>query len=146
MFTVFIYPPTQEFYPHRWRNNFIKMLSWICKKNFNQPSPNTMYNLPLCLNIYKLFRKWQRYPNLNKYIIANSWTQMYVCLYHMILLMSFLYFQWNTRAHARWTRRFISHLTILAAVISLSCCSTRKQIYLSHGNIGSCNLPVLLQH
>ena len=22
-----IYPPTQEFYPHRWLNNFIKMLS-----------------------------------------------------------------------------------------------------------------------
>ncbi len=36
MFTVFIYPPTQEFYPHRWRNNFIEMLSWICKKkNFS---------------------------------------------------------------------------------------------------------------
>jgi hypothetical protein len=22
-----IFPPTQEFYPHRWLNNFIKMLS-----------------------------------------------------------------------------------------------------------------------
>jgi hypothetical protein len=32
MFTVITYPPTQEFYPHRWRNNFIKMPSWICKK------------------------------------------------------------------------------------------------------------------
>ncbi len=32
MFTAFIYPPTQEFYPHRWRNNFIKMPSGICKK------------------------------------------------------------------------------------------------------------------
>jgi hypothetical protein len=27
MFAAFIYPPTQEFYPHRWLNNFIKMLS-----------------------------------------------------------------------------------------------------------------------
>jgi hypothetical protein len=25
--------------------------------------------------------------------IANSCTQLYVCLYHMILIMSFLYFQ-----------------------------------------------------
>ncbi len=32
-------------------------------------------------------------------------TQLYVCLYHMILVMSFLYFQWNIRAHARWTRK-----------------------------------------
>ncbi len=37
MFTVFIYPLTQEFYPHRWRNNFIKMLSWICKKFLFNP-------------------------------------------------------------------------------------------------------------
>ncbi len=36
-------------------------------------------------------------------IIANSCTQLYVCLYHMILVMSFLYFQWNIRAHAPWT-------------------------------------------
>ncbi len=28
-----------------------------------------------------------------KNIIANSYTRMYVCLYHMILVMSFLYFQ-----------------------------------------------------
>ncbi len=35
MFTVFIYPPTQEFYPHRWLNNCIKMLSWICKIFFS---------------------------------------------------------------------------------------------------------------
>jgi hypothetical protein len=27
--------------------------------------------------------------------IANSCTQLYVCLYHMILVMSFLYFQCN---------------------------------------------------
>jgi hypothetical protein len=27
IFAVLIYPPTQEFYPHRWLNNFIKMLS-----------------------------------------------------------------------------------------------------------------------
>ncbi len=31
---------------------------------------------------------------------------------------------------------------MLAAFISLSCCSTRKQIYLSPGNVGSCYLYV----
>ena len=34
-------------------------------------------------------------------ITANSCTQLYVCLYHMILVMSFLYFHWNIWAHAR---------------------------------------------
>ncbi len=31
---------------------------------FNQPLLNLCTSLPHCLNIYKLFRKWQSYPNL----------------------------------------------------------------------------------
>ncbi len=68
MFTVIIYLPTQEIYPHRWRNNHIKMQAeYAKKKNFKQVSPNLCTSLPHCLNIYKLFSKWQRHPVLKKY-------------------------------------------------------------------------------
>ncbi len=85
------------------------MLSWIGKIFFSMSHHPPYISLPHWLNIYKLFWKWPRYPIL-KIIIANSCTQLSVCLYHMMLVVSFLYFQWNTRAHARWTRKSISML------------------------------------
>jgi len=102
MFTVFIYPPTQEFYPHRWLNNFIKMLSWICKIFFSISHRSIYVQAFHIASIYINSLENDSATQIYKRnIIANSCTQLYVCLYHMILVMSFLYFQWNIRAHAR---------------------------------------------
>jgi hypothetical protein len=94
MFTVFIYPLTQEFYPHRWRNNFIKMLSWICKNFFSISHPPIYVQAFHIASIYINSLENDSATQSIKNIIANSCTQLYVCFYHMILLMSFLYFQW----------------------------------------------------
>ncbi len=81
MFAVFIYPPTQEFYPHRWLNNLIKMLCWICKLFFSISHRSTYVQAFHIASIYINSLENDSATQIYKRnIIANSCTQLYVCL------------------------------------------------------------------
>jgi hypothetical protein len=82
MFTVFIYPPHPGILPPQVTKQLHKNAQLNLQKIFFSISHPPIY-----------VQAFHVVPKFIKNIIANSCTQLYVCLYHMILAMSFLYFQ-----------------------------------------------------
>ncbi len=95
----------------------------------------------------RAFYPIQQRRKSKKIIIVNPCNQLSVCLYHMMLVVCFLNFQWNTRAHARLTRKSIFFvitilitITILIYIYILLCCCANKYSLIFYLN-RKCNIP-----